>query len=500
MKKRKRIIGWKLILTLSLVLTGFKPAGAEIQITDDFSLAGFLRYQLGVHTGSSNPNNPLQEENHNFTLSRAFLVTEWNYEPTEVFQLFTKARFMGDQTKGIDDNLRSYDAFPVDVSKNDWTLMKAVDSDEYRAEVWELYGDIKAGDLWLRLGKQQIVWGEMIGTRILDVINPLDMSWNLNFEPEEYENIRIPNWAIRASYLIKQPFFEELSIEGFLNPGDILPQQNPDSGSPFNLMNLPPYLRIHEEHRRGDVEYGFRLGYKVKGIYGTLCYMYLYDDSSKLETKGFIPDPVNGVPFFAAQGDFTPYAMLLDAEYQPMDVYGMTLNYDLTYPYNMVFTYEGAWIPNKPYQDRLSPTPEIRDLGTFNWALRIDRPTGVFPPRFMGVDFQYMKVMFQFSQTIREGDADTVAGSNSSKIDKTDEMIILKFTQPFNHNNWEPMIQFVYDLDDAYMVKPGVKYVYGDHWYFDLYGVFIGGTETRPGRLGYLDYASEIFGRITYQF
>ncbi len=497
--KRIICIIWALALIIFPGPAGVEPAGAEIQITDNFSVAGFLRYELGVHTGGSNPNNPEQNGNHDFTLSRTFLVTEWVYEPTDNFKLFTKARLIGDQTQRIDNHLRSYDAFPIDVSKNDWTLMK-VDGDEYRAEIWEMYGDIKAGNLWLRLGKQQIVWGEMIGTRILDIINPLDMSWHLNFEPEEFENIRIPNWAIRGSYLIEQPFLEELSIEGFINPGDILPQQNPDSGAPFNLMNLPSFMQIHKKHRRDDTEYGFRLGYKVKGVYGTLCYLHLFDDGFKLETEGFAPDHINGVPFFAGQGNFTPYAMLLNAVYQPMDIYGLTLNYDLTYPYNMVFTYEGAWIPNQPYQDRLSSTPEVRDLGTFKWALRIDRPTAVFPPRFMGVDFQHMKIMFQFSQTIREGDENTVSGSNNSKIDKSNEMIVLKFTQPFDHNNWEPMIQFVYDLDDAYMIKPGFKRTCGDHWYFDLYGVFIGGAETRPGRLGYLDYASEIFGRITYQF
>ena len=486
--------------TVFFMLLGSNAAKADFQITDNLSVTGFLRYELGLHTGGKNHNNIYQDDNHDFTISRHFLVTEWTYDPCDHFKLFTKARFIADETDRIDSNLGSYNAFPVDVSKNDWTLMKA-GKDDYRAEIWELYGDMKLGNLWLRLGKQQIVWGEMIGTRILDVINPLDMSWNMNFEPEEFENIRIPNWSIRGSYLIDQPVFDELSIEGFLNPGDILPTQMADFGAPFNVMEpFPPFMRIDEKDRRGDVEYGLRMGYQIKGVYGTFCYLHLYDDSFKLETKGFVPDDIFGVPLFAPLGDLTPYAMLLDAEYQVMDIYGMTLNYDIPYPYNLVFTYEGAWIPNQPYQDRESSSPGIKDLGTFNWALRIDRNTGVFPPRFLGTDFQYMKITLQFSQNIREGDEDKVAGPGSSKIDKTDEMIIFKITQPFSHANWEPMIQFVYDPDDAYLVKPGVKYVHGDHWYFDLYGIITGGSEKRPGRLGAIDYANEVFGRVTYQF
>jgi hypothetical protein len=495
MKKR----GFIIILVMVFVLAGFKPARAEIQITDNLSVAGFLRYELGVHIGGRSPYNTNQEDNNVFTLSRTFLVTEWTYEPTDNFKLYTKARFIEDQTSGLDDNLNSYDAFPVDVSKNDWTLMEA-DGDHYQADIWELYGDLKIGDLWLRLGRQQIVWGEMISTRILDIINPLDKSWNMKFEPEEFENIRIPNWAIRGSYLLKQPFLDELSVEGFINPGDILPDQNPGPGSPFysgSLGDFPPFIRLNEKDRRNNVEYGFRLGYQIKRVYGTLCYLHLYDDFFKLETTGIIPNPPG------------PPTILLDVEYQSMDIYGMTLNYDLAYPYNMVFSYEGAWIPNQPYQDRqsyLNGSYKIRDLGTFKWAFRIDRPTAVFPPRFMGADFQYMKVTLQFSQTIREGDADTVSEVNkigeNARIDQTDEMIVFKVAQPFSHNNWEPSFQLVYDLDDAYMIKPGIKYVHGDHWYFDLYGVIIGGAETRksPDRFGWLDFANEIFGRITYQF
>jgi len=190
----------------------------------------------------------------------------------------------------------------------------------------------------------------------------------------------------------------------------------------------------------------------------------------------------------------------MDAKYKPMDIYGMTLNYDIPYPYNLVFTFEGTWIPQKPYQDAKEKLPQIRDMGTFNWGLRIDRPTSLFPPRFLGTDFQFMKIMLQFSQIIREGNEDNIAGPGNSRIDKTDEMITIKFTQPISHKNWEVSLQFTYDLDDAYMVKPGIKYIYGDHWYYDIYGIINGGTEKRPGRLGALDFTNEVFGRITYQF
>ena len=71
-----------------------------------------------------------------------------------------------------------------------------------------------------------------------------------------------------------------LSIEGFINPGDISPDVNPDFDAPFNLKpQFPPFFSVKDNDRRGDVEYGFRIGGSIGQFYGTLNYLYLYTDS-----------------------------------------------------------------------------------------------------------------------------------------------------------------------------------------------------------------------------
>jgi len=174
----------KIISCSSTSLAGYNRS-ARLSVT------GFFRYQLSVHTGVKNPAINLHD-NNDFNLSRTFFQTEWTYQPAEHFRLFAKVRVLGDQTYHMDDELDEYDAFPIDVPKYDWTMMKA-SNDDFRAEVWELYVDLNLRDLWLRIGRQQISWGEMIGGRILDAVNSLDRSWNFLFEPEEFENIRIPS-------------------------------------------------------------------------------------------------------------------------------------------------------------------------------------------------------------------------------------------------------------------------------------------------------------------
>ena len=59
-------------------------------------------------------------------------------------------------------------------------------------ELRELYLDSFVGEAFLRLGKQQIVWGEADGLRVLDVVNPFHFR---EFILPEFEDRRIPLWT-----------------------------------------------------------------------------------------------------------------------------------------------------------------------------------------------------------------------------------------------------------------------------------------------------------------
>jgi hypothetical protein len=53
-------------------------------------------------------------------------------------------------------------------------------------------------DLFLKVGKQQVVWGRTDLFRVLDVINPVDFSRNNIYD--ELEDIRIPMWIAQAEW------------------------------------------------------------------------------------------------------------------------------------------------------------------------------------------------------------------------------------------------------------------------------------------------------------
>lgn len=52
--------------------------------------------------------------------------------------------------------------------------------------------------IFLKIGKQQVVWGRTDLFRVLDVINPVDYSRNNIYD--ELEDIRIPMWMVQAEY------------------------------------------------------------------------------------------------------------------------------------------------------------------------------------------------------------------------------------------------------------------------------------------------------------
>jgi hypothetical protein len=65
-------------------------------------------------------------------------------------------------------------------------------------ELRELYLDITAGRHWLRLGKQQIVWGKTDFFRSQDIPNPIDFGRHGFYD--SWEDIRIPQWSARYQY------------------------------------------------------------------------------------------------------------------------------------------------------------------------------------------------------------------------------------------------------------------------------------------------------------
>ena len=120
----------------------------------------------------------------------------------------------------------------------------------FENQLREAYLDLtlKTVPLSLRLGRQQIVWGETDNFRLLDRVNSLDLTWHL--QQESWDELRIPYWMIKG--LVDFDRVGGLSplsnsfLEFYWNPGDWYPAKKdflprPWSGPVDNpLVNSQP--------------------------------------------------------------------------------------------------------------------------------------------------------------------------------------------------------------------------------------------------------------------
>jgi hypothetical protein len=137
----------------------------------------------------------------------------------------------------------------------------------------EAYVDVGHGDWEFRLGRQHIIWGEMVGFFFADVVSARDKH---DFLLPEFESMRIGQWAARAEYFgaenthfellwVPKPSFDEIG----------------KPGSDFYAFPWLPAGASVVEHRPGDdldnSNWGTRISRLVDGWDLSAFYYHSYD-------------------------------------------------------------------------------------------------------------------------------------------------------------------------------------------------------------------------------
>ncbi len=214
---------------------------------------------------------------HQLSKSQNWLQAEIEFELTDWAELTILGRSMFDPVNHLETNIEDFRASPVD---------RLAGGDSFQAELRELYLDVLYDDFDIRLGRQQIVWGESIGLRILDVINPQDFR---EFILNDFIDARIPLWGLRVDYTLSDWTFEGLWLP------DFEANRPADQGSEFQFRNLPlpalpfqpppPFpsvqvdsIRQPEDWRLSDSEVGFRVTRFLRNMDLSLNYLYSWND------------------------------------------------------------------------------------------------------------------------------------------------------------------------------------------------------------------------------
>ncbi len=129
--------------------------------------------------------------------------------------------------------------------------------ENYMIDLPAAYLDYGRGPVWLRIGNQQIAWGESVFFRVLDVPNGLDLRRHsfLDWASEEYADERISAPGIRGSVR----FADSWELEGFVQL--FTPTILGAEGTPYNLVTSQFVLdnTTTFDDARGDVTTGIRL-------------------------------------------------------------------------------------------------------------------------------------------------------------------------------------------------------------------------------------------------
>ena len=211
-----------------------------------------------------------------------------------------KLRGFTDQVGHIDNAFENINLFqepfrgggngtPLEVARKDWIL-----------DLPAAYVDYNHGPLWVRVGNQQIAWGEAIFFRVLDVPNGLDYRRHsiLDVAAEEYSDKRVPAPGVRSSYRVTNDW----TVEGFaqrFNPSILA-----DPNSPYNT--IPSQFTVEQREGYDEVKNDWNFGARLQGKIGDVGLQFM-------ATQRHNPDGVfrwtdshagvlSGTPFEAGTG------------------------------------------------------------------------------------------------------------------------------------------------------------------------------------------------------
>lgn len=405
MKRSLKICLGLLVVCIAIVLAQPAHAVKYNLLGKEVSVEGYFRQEFAFNVSETSDEKTNQPGLHSayqvWYLDTNTRLTS-NLEMRAIFRLF------GDMVYAIRGDSNHFERYFKSSKDNlQW-------DDDFRYLLREFYLSYSARSFFIRVGKQQIGWGEADGLRLMDVINPLDGRRGPFYDTEGYEEVRIPKWLVKTVlYPGNFKMFYDLALELIWNPGDVQeygellpPYANAQLagptgffgpgvpvgcqhqwgvwGIPVNFVPLPVRLN-KKEHATAlkNSEFGARLSFNFCATNMTLNYWQGFQTDSVLKFAGIMPDPVGG-SIFPPLGVMTPSTLVMNREYRRMRVVGFTLSREL-YGFgplvgqaaNPVLRVEALFEFKKPFNTALNTATDfihIRDYDQIRYMVGFDWP------------------------------------------------------------------------------------------------------------------------------
>lgn len=358
-------------------------ANEEDWLTKDWEVSGYLRQYL-----SWNLENPTligpdgeQRDDYRYDLSMARTVGKLDlYRDFGDWRMKVTGRISResptDYGKDLQDVMDEW-ATTGGAARSSVNLRDDVYDDEELREFW-VQGDLTRSTN-LKIGRQQVVWGETDFFQLLDVVHGYDFRWRSFLEPEN-EELRKPLNMVNLT----QQFYDLdgslqlLYIPGQLNDGEDRGSSydieggrwanNPNKGITFASAPFGANVKYNYDHPDADMD-DDSFGLRWSGLAGDWGYSLGW-------FHGPNPNPVvNANPATnpgQPQLQTGPYEGVYEGGateagefiYPYIDVFGITANNYFAGP-DLVFSAELAYIPNAPYNVGVESIAEGPGCGFF---------------------------------------------------------------------------------------------------------------------------------------
>jgi hypothetical protein len=452
-----------LVLASAMVLLSWGNSHAYTLLDGNFELKGYVRNITAVRT--ENPDGGLggdQFKSGDVELSKSFLQLEGTYTISPNLKVYS--RWRGD-----------YDA-SFDFKGQEKFSQAVVDDQRLNNEIRELYVDILQGPLFLRLGKQQVVWGESDGLRLADIINPLDFSWH--YFLEDWQDIRQGLPMARAIYSLAS----KTDMEFVWAPVSFKPAKWAGVGTYWEFPGAGiggiPEKKYDTNIKNGSV------GGKFKTTLGSGFDVSIYDYYHRYEMP---------TAHFTGTG--------LEFIHPFVNSVGGTFNTFFD-PLKTVFRGEAVYNINEPHNDFTKlATGFVSKKDTISVMLGADRPT------YLPINSESSFLSFQvFYKQVLSPDDTTIMFGDSSAPGETDYQTMISgfISTPYVYlipnAVLTPSLFVFYDVIGAGWARPMVNLKYGDNLSVSLaYNKFWG----HPDGRGYFDPfsdRSEAYIDVKYSF
>lgn len=321
----------------------------------------------------------------------------------------------------------------------------------------ENYLDISAGNFDFRLGRQHVIWGEMVGLFFADVVSAKDMR---EFILPAFDILRIPQWAVRAEYS-KNDFHAEVlwipvpTLDEIGKPGaDFYPGP---------LRGTASYIEEDRSGRNiGNSNFGVRLSQLIKGWDISGFYYHSLDAAST---------------FYRVSGPTEP--LVFQPRHDPIDQFGATVTKDLG---SAVFKGELVYTDGRQFNvGRPSAPNGLVRQNTLDYALGLDfslpADTRLNVQFFQRVFFGYDPGIF--SDRVENGASVLLNGKLWQKLEA--QVLLI---HSLNRSDW--------------MFRPRLSWNFQRNWRWAVGADVFGGKPT--GLFGRFDQSDRVYTELRFSF